>query len=83
VVSPGPTHTPGHYNAGIDVRGVSPMAPVRVVRAALSNVGGRAHVIPGATNALMDRIGKFLIPRWLSVRFYGRLFGRAPARDLS
>lgn len=29
----------------------------------------------------MDLIGKFFMPRWSSVSFYGRLFGRALARD--
>ncbi|WP_422743404.1 SDR family NAD(P)-dependent oxidoreductase [Mycobacterium sp. WMMD1722] len=81
VVSPGPTRTPGHDNAGIDVRGVPLMAPEQVVRAALRSLGIRAHVIPGATNAAMDLVGKFLMPRWLSVRFYGSLFGRALTRD--
>lgn len=80
-VSPGPTQTPGHQTAGIDIRGVSVMAPSQVVRTALRSLGKRTHVIPGATNTFMDLIGKYLMPRWFSVRFYGRLFQRALARS--
>jgi short-subunit dehydrogenase len=79
VVSPGPTQTPGHESAGIDVGGVSPMAPSRVVRAALSGLGKRAHVIPGTANRTMDLIGKYVMPRRVHLGFYGWLFGRAIA----
>lgn len=77
VVSPGPTQTPGHENAGIDVGGVRAMAPSRVARTALSSLGKHAQVIPGATNKSMDLMNKFFMPRWLSVRLYGQMFGRA------
>jgi short-subunit dehydrogenase len=91
VVSPGPTRTDGHAKAGLHVRGASVMAPSKVVRTALQNVGRRAHVIPGASNKIADLAGRHLTPRWLSTRLYGWLFGRAvleksrqtpaPARD--
>ncbi|KHO25661.1 SDR family NAD(P)-dependent oxidoreductase [Mycolicibacterium setense] len=77
VVSPGPTQTQGHQKAGIDMRGVSVMAPSQVARTSLNSLGKRAHVIPGATNNFMDLMGKYLMPRWFSVRFYGWLFHRA------
>lgn len=80
VVSPGPTQTEGLDNAvGIDFHKLEGpmMAPSRVARTALNNLGKRAHVIPGATNNSMDLMGKYLMPRWLSVRFYGWLFHRA------
>jgi short-subunit dehydrogenase len=89
VVSPGTTETEILDKVtGIDLRKVGGpvMAPARVVRAALNNLGKRAHVIPGATYNSMDLMGKYLIPRWLSVRFYGWLFGRgldAGARSTS
>lgn len=82
VVSPGPTQTPGHRQAGIDVGGVSPMAPARVVTPALRNLGRRAHVIPGAMNNVLDFVTHHLMPRWLSVRFYGRLFHHALSRGV-
>jgi short-subunit dehydrogenase len=81
VVSPGPTRTPGHQKAGVDVGGVSVMPPAQVVRTALANLGRRAHVIPGATNNAMDLVTHYLMPRWLAVRFYGRLFHGALSRS--
>ena len=77
VVSPGPTRTQGHQKAGIDIKGAPVMAPSRVVHTALTSLGKRAHVIPGGVNKSMDLVAKYLMPRWFSVKFYGRLFGRA------
>jgi uncharacterized protein len=80
VVSPGMTQTEGTDKGdGIDFHKLGgPMMDVsRVVRTALNNLGKRAHVIPGATNNSMDLIGKYLMPRWLSVRIYGWLIHRA------
>ena len=77
VVSPGPTQTDGHAQAGINMRGVSVMEPSRVAHSALRNLGRRAHVIPGASNKFADLLGRHFMPRWLSTRLYGWLFGRA------
>ncbi|MBY0291356.1 MAG: SDR family NAD(P)-dependent oxidoreductase [Mycobacteriaceae bacterium] len=81
VVSPGPTRTAGHQNAGLDIRGISVMAPSRVAHAALSNLGTRAHVIPGVTNTFMDLMSKYFMPRSLSLEFFGWLFRRALAHN--
>ena len=80
VVSPGPTRTEGLEHAvGIDFSKVAgpKMAPARVARTALDALGKRAHVIPGAANVMADLVGKFLLPRRLSVRTYAAIIGRA------
>ncbi|MET0491555.1 MAG: SDR family NAD(P)-dependent oxidoreductase [Actinoplanes sp.] len=84
VVSPGQTQTEGLDNAaGLDFGRMpgAKMAPSRVARTALNNLGRRAHVIPGAANNLADLVGKYLLPRRLSVRMYASIVGRALTGD--
>ena len=76
VVSPGPTKTEGAANAeGIDFTKlpVPMMAPAKVARAGVKNIGRRGHIIVGAPNKVMDFMGKHLMPRPLYKRMYGRL----------
>jgi len=80
VVSPGATHTEGMKDtAGIDFYKLSgPVMDVsHVVTAALNNLGKRSHVIPGAANNFTDLIVRYLMPRRLSIRLYGRLIHSA------
>lgn len=81
VVSPGLTQTEGVSSSpGIDfdkLAGGAKMSPTRVVRTALAKLGSRAHVIPGAINNAADLVGKYLLPRRLTVRIYGWMIGRA------
>jgi hypothetical protein len=80
VVSPGQTQTEGLDNAaGIDFSklGGPKMASSRVAQTALRNLGRRAHVIPGVTNNIADLVGKYLLPRRLSVRMYASIIERA------
>ena len=80
VVCPGATQTEGLDNAvGIDFHkmGTSLMDPAEVARTALSALGRRARVVPGAVNAASDLFGKYVIPRSWSTRLYGWLIGRA------
>ncbi|MBU8828766.1 SDR family NAD(P)-dependent oxidoreductase [Mycolicibacterium goodii] len=80
VVCPGATQTEGLDNAkGIDFHemGAPMMDPAKVARAALTGLGRRARVVPGALNVGSDLIGKYLMPRSWSVRLYGFLIGRA------
>jgi uncharacterized protein len=76
VISPGPTKTEGVDNAvGIDFAKlpVPMMDPDRVAKVALNSLGKRTHVVAGGANKFMDALTKFVLPRWLSTRMYGRL----------
>lgn len=80
VLSPGATQTEGMTDtAGIDFDklGGPVMDVSRVVTAALKNLGKRSHVIPGAANNFTDLIVRYLMPRRLSIKLYGRLIHRA------
>lgn len=84
VVSPGPTKTEGAENAeGIDFSKLPlpMMAPAKVARTGLKNLGKRGHVVVGAPNKIMDFMGKYLTPRTISKRMYGRLLYGALSPD--
>ncbi|MFI9486149.1 SDR family NAD(P)-dependent oxidoreductase [Promicromonospora sp. NPDC052451] len=84
VLSPGQTRTEGLDNTpGIDFDRLvgRKMDPSRVVRAALDGLGRRAHVVPGVVNNVADLMSRYLMPRRLSVRMYGRLIGGALVGD--
>jgi len=84
VVSPGPTKTEGAEHAvGIDFSKLPlpMMAPAKVARTGLKNLGKRGHVVVGAPNKIMDFMGKYLTPRTISKRMYGRLLYSALSPD--
>ncbi|MCP2167637.1 SDR family NAD(P)-dependent oxidoreductase [Goodfellowiella coeruleoviolacea] len=84
VVSPGQTQTEGlDKAAGIDFSKIpgTKMASSRVARTALTSLGRRAHVIPGAANTIADLMAKYLLPRRLFVRMYASFIGRALTGD--
>jgi uncharacterized protein len=80
VLTPGPTRTEGFVGAeGIDFSKLPlpAMAPKSVVRAALKGLGRKAIVIPGAMNRISDALGKYVLPRTLSARMFGKLLAKA------
>ena len=84
VVSPGPTKTEGAEQAeGIDFSKLPlpMMSPDKVARTGLKKLGKRGHVIVGAPNKIMDFMGKYLTPRTISKRMYGRLLYSALSPD--
>ncbi|TVS84009.1 SDR family NAD(P)-dependent oxidoreductase [Mycobacterium helveticum] len=80
VLSPGMTKTEiAKRSSGLDLQKISGprMAAAPVVEAALNNLGKRARVVPGGSNRLVDLLIKLVIPRSLSAKMFGWLFGRA------
>ncbi len=79
VVSPGITQTEGVDNGSgldFDKLGSTRMAPSRVAHAALSSLGRRAHVIPGAVNNAGDLVSRHLLPRRVATRVFGSYIRR-------
>ena len=79
VVSPGITQTEGVDNGfglNFDKLGSTRMAPSRVAHAALSSLGRRAHVIPGAVNNAGDLVSRHLLPRRVATRVFGSYIRR-------
>jgi uncharacterized protein len=79
-LAPGKTKTEGADNApGIDFDKIPgrPMMPEPVVKAALSGLGHKSLVIPGAPNKIQYLIGKYLTPRRGQTALSGILTGRA------